>query len=172
MRTKKVVVVPYDPSWSENFLILRKELEEALQGRFLAIEHVGSTSVPYLCAKPILDVDVVIGNEPEDFIATRDALARIGYIHRGNLDIEGREAFAYTGKEHLQAHHLYVCPENSKELHRHLTFRDHLRLCAEDRERYAEIKREAAALFPEDIDSYIEYKGQVILEIYKKLGLA
>ena len=172
MRTKKVVVVPYDPQWPENFLTVRRELEEALQGRFLAIEHVGSTSVPGLCTKPILDIDIVIGNEPEDFIFVRDALARIGYTHEGNLGIEGREAFAYTGKEHLQTHHLYVCPENSKELHRHLTFRDHLRLCAEDRERYGRVKTEAAALFPQDIDSYIEHKGQVISELYRKLGLA
>ena len=74
MRTKKVVVVPYDPQWPENFLTVRRELEEALQGRFLAIEHVGSTSVPGLCAKPILDIDIVIGNKPEDFAKVTDMI--------------------------------------------------------------------------------------------------
>lgn len=94
------------------------------------------------------------------------ALKSIGYIHEGNLGISGREAFAYEGKEHLQQHHLYVCPEDSLELKRHMAFRDYLRLHPEAVNEYSKVKVEAAKLYPEDIDKYIEHKASVIEKIY------
>ncbi len=96
----------------------------------------------------------------------------IGYIHEGNLGIPGREAFAYDGKEHLQKHHLYVCPEDSLELKRHLAFRDYLRAHPEAVNEYSKVKVEAAKLYPEDIDKYIEYKAPVINTSVKPLALA
>lgn len=98
-------------------------------------------------------------------------LAAIGYAHEGNLGIEGREAFAYSGKEHLQVHHLYVCPENSPELKRHLAFRDYLRSHPEAILSYGEVKEKAAKLFSKDIDKYIAYKSSIIEEIYKELEI-
>ena len=98
------------------------------------------------------------------------ALETIGYTHEGNLGIEGREAFAYEGKEHLQTHHLYVCPEDSAELKRHLAFRDYLRSHPDDKEKYGNIKLEAATLYPDDIDKYIEHKSPVIEKIYAAIN--
>ena len=97
------------------------------------------------------------------------ALNSIGYIHEGDLGIPGREAFAYEGKEHLQQHHLYVCHEESLELKRHLAFRDYLRVHQEAVDEYGKIKMEAASLYPEDIDKYIEYKAPVIEKIYSDM---
>jgi GrpB-like predicted nucleotidyltransferase (UPF0157 family) len=68
-------------------------------------------------------------------------------------------------------HHLYVCPRDSKEVKRHITLRNYLRTHKEDRERYSEIKLQAAKKYPTDIDSYVETKGACITEIYKKCGL-
>ena len=117
-----------------------------------------------MAAKPIIDIDVVVTKERiNDAIL---ALKNIGYIHEGNLGIPGREAFAYEGKEHLQKHHLYVCPEESLELKRHLAFRDYLRLHPEAVNEYSKVKVEAAKLYPEDIDQYIDYKAAVIEKIY------
>ncbi|MBO4697642.1 MAG: GrpB family protein [Lachnospiraceae bacterium] len=167
---KHVVVEPYNEVWKKDFADIKAELEPALGGLALRIEHVGSTSVPGLSAKPIIDIDVVI----EDYSklnAAVEALARIGYQHEGDQGIPGREAFKYDGKEHLRKHHLYVCPADSAELHRHVTFRDYLRSHPETVRGYSRIKEEGAALYPYDIDRYIEHKSPFIESVYKEIGL-
>ena len=93
-------------------------------------------------------------------------LSAIGYTHEGDLGIKDREAFKYTGKPHLMTHHLYVCPRDSEELRRHITFRNFLRSNAEAVKKYSSVKERAAALFPNDIDKYIEYKSPCIEEMY------
>ena len=94
-----------------------------------------------------------------------------GYFHEGNLGIAGREAFCYTGKDHLMKHHLYVCPRNSEELHRHLTFRNFLRSNPEAARKYGQVKETAARLFPDNIEKYMEYKSPCIEELYRMCGL-
>lgn len=170
MRTKDVVVLSYQESWKDDFEQISKELQEAAGKLVLRIEHVGSTSVQGLSAKPIIDIDLVIAIDT-DLSEVIQKLAVIGYVHEGNLGIEGREAFAYSGKEHLQVHHLYVCPENSPELKRHLAFRDYLRSHPKAVLAYGKVKEEAAKLFPKDIDKYIAYKSSIIEEIYKELEI-
>ena len=169
MRTKKVRVLPYDVEWKDYFEAIKMELVEALGEIPISIEHVGSTSVEGLAAKPIIDIDVVV--KPEDVSKAIELLEGHGYIYEGDLGIEGREAFAYEGKIHLQEHHLYVCPSDSKELARHIAFRDYLRSHPEAVEKYSKVKLEAAKLYPESIEKYIEYKSPVIEEIYKEIGL-
>ena len=100
-----------------------------------------------------------------------DALAKIGYRHEGDLGIPEREAFCYTNKPHLPLHHLYVCPQASEELRRHIVFRNFLRDNPEAAAQYGRIKEDAARLFPEDIDQYIAYKSPYIEAIYRKCGL-
>ena len=170
MTTKNIVVVPYDEKWKLCFEEIAKEVSAALGELALSIEHVGSTSVEGLAAKPIIDIDVVIEDESK-LQAVIDALAKIGYQHEGDLGIPGREAFGYEGKTHLMEHHLYVCPKNSPELKRHLSFRDYLRSHPEAVLEYSNIKKEAAHLFPHDIDGYINHKGTLIEKIYKEMGL-
>ena len=95
----------------------------------------------------------------------------IGYTHEGNLGIKDREAFKYLDKPHLQKHHLYVCPQQSKELYRHITFRDFLRSNPEAVKKYGSTKERAAQLYPDNIDKYIEYKSPCIEELYETCGL-
>ena len=166
---KRVIVKPYDESWKQAFEDIKSELDEALGDLALRIEHVGSTSVEGLSAKPIIDIDVVIENESKlEQVIT--ALGKIGYCHEGDLGIPGREAFKYDGKEHLMRHHLYVCAKDSTELNRHISFRDYLRSHPDAVKEYSRIKEEGAALYPEDIDKYIEYKTPFIQEIYNKIN--
>ena len=169
MTTRNIIVLPYDEKWQQDFLDIKSELAAALGTLALSIEHVGSTSVPGLTAKPIIDIDVVV--RKADLESAIKALATIGYEHEGNGGIEGREMFKYTGKEHLMDHHLYVCPEDSRELKRHVLFRDYLLSHPDAVQAYSQIKKEAAELYPHDIDSYINHKGTVIEKIYKELGL-
>ncbi|MBE6895681.1 MAG: GrpB family protein [Ruminococcaceae bacterium] len=170
MKTAKVTVVPYDPAWRSDFEKIKKELESALCGLIVGIEHVGSTSVEGLSAKPCIDIDIIIENYSV-FDNVVEKLNEIGYIHEGDLGIKGREAFKYSDKPYLQNHHLYVCPKNSEELHRHLVFRDFLRSNPDAVKKYGSVKQTAAQLFPDDIDKYIQYKSPCIEELYGACGL-
>ena len=167
---RRVAVLPYDGSWERDFTLIRDEVLAALGPLAVRIEHVGSTSVSGLSAKPVIDIDAVIPDS--SFLAEAvAALAKAGYRHEGDLGIRGREAFDYEGKEHLRKHHLYVCPQDSPELRRHTAFRDYLRTHPEAVKEYSRIKEEGALLFPDDIDGYIAYKAPFIERIYKELGL-
>jgi GrpB-like predicted nucleotidyltransferase (UPF0157 family) len=170
MRTERVIVVPYDFKWNDEFKKIKIYLEKALDNSIVAIEHVGSTSVEGLYAKAILDIDVIIENY-DKFEDVKFRLKNLGYYHEGDLGIKDREAFAYSEKHEFMTHHLYVCPRDSKEVKRHITFRNYLRTHKEDRESYSEIKLQAAKKYPTDIDSYVETKDPFITEIYKKCGL-
>ena len=170
MITKHVVVLPYDEQWKQDFLMIKKELASVLGQLAMRIEHVGSTSVEGLSAKPIIDIDVVI----KDYTVLEEvitALGAIGYRHEGDLGIAGREAFKYDGKDHLRKHHLYVCPEDSPELKRHIAFRDYLRTHPAAVREYSNIKVEGARKYPYDIDKYIEHKSPFIERIYKEIGV-
>ncbi len=170
MHTKRVIVQAWDAAWEQDFSDIKAELADALVELALGIEHVGSTSVPGMAAKPVIDIDVVIkdGSLLEETICR---LGRIGYQHEGDLGIAGREAFRYEGKEHLKKHHLYVCPQDSPELKRHIAFRDYLRANPEAAEEYSRIKTEGAELYPYDIEKYIEHKAPFIERIYRELGI-
>ena len=170
MRTRKVVVLPYDVAWQSDFVKIKGEIEATLGDLMLGIEHVGSTSVEGMSAKPCIDIDVVI-RDYSVFDAVVQKLNAIGYIHEGGLGIKDREAFKYADKPHLMTHHLYVCPRDSEELHRHIVFRDFLRKNPEAVKKYSRVKETAAQLFPDSIDQYIEYKSPCIEELYRECGL-
>ena len=170
MKTKRVVVETYNSRWSEDFDKIREEILQSLGDLALKIHHVGSTSVPGLAAKPIIDIDVEIASY-DVFPLVRERLSNAGYTHEGNLGISGREAFCYENKRHLRKHHLYVCPSDSEELHRHITFRDYLRSHPEAAAQYTSVKLAAADKFPQDIDAYMRYKSDCIAELYQACGL-
>ncbi|HDX9578710.1 TPA: GrpB family protein [Bacillus pseudomycoides] len=141
----------YNPKWESEFRKLRAAIETAMDQFILSIEHVGSTSVKGLGAKPILDIDVVI----EDYSILPNVikgLEKIGYFHQKNWSFEGREAFGrkdtlvpWDGKSTIwMEHHLYVCNKNSKELARHLAFRDYLRNHPEAVIEYGQLKKDLA----------------------------
>ena len=164
---KRVIVVPYDEQWKKDFDTIKQYLLTALKDTIIGIKHIGSTSVDGLYAKPIIDIDVVI-KDYSVFDTVVEKLATLGYIHEGNLGIKDREAFDYKADVDLPKHHLYVCPEFSAELRRHIAFRDYLRNNPEAVLKYSKVKEEGARLFPDSIDDYIAYKSPCIEEIYKK----
>ena len=170
MKTAKVIVMPYDHNWPAAFEAIQAELLEAVSDLIEGIEHVGSTAVKGLSAKPCIDIDLVIRDHSMlDAVITK--LATIGYIHQGDLGIPDREAFDYTNKPHLYKHHLYVCSRDSAELHRHVTFRDFLRSNPEAVRQYSAAKEAAAQQFPDDIDQYIACKTPCIEALYRQCGL-
>lgn len=164
-----VRVVDYDPDWPVVFSRLASVLQQHLGQIVQGIEHVGSTSVPGLAAKPIIDLDIVIATET-DLPQVCTLLAGLGYQHQGNLGIEGREAFKREDKTvprtaqgtEWMTHHLYVCPADSRELARHLVFRDYLRTHPDVRDAYSELKQRLAEQYTYDRDGYTEAKTEFI----------
>lgn len=170
MRTVNVIVLPYDRKWKSAFEEIKKEIESVIGDLIVGIEHIGSTSVEGMSAKPCIDIDVII-EDYSVFSAVIDRLKTIGYVHEGDLGITDREAFKYSDKPHLQTHHLYVCPKYSEELYRHITFRDYLRNNSEAVQKYSFVKETAAKQFPYNIEKYIECKSPCIEELYRQCGL-
>ncbi|MFN0096331.1 MAG: GrpB family protein [Dehalococcoidia bacterium] len=165
-----IEVVTYDPAWPGWFEAIRNRVAPALEGAALAIEHVGSTSVPGLAAKPIIDIDVVVRDDDGAVAAAVAALATLGYVHRGDLGIPGREAFfAPAG---TLAHHLYVCREGHASLRNHLVLRDYLRGHPKAAAAYGALKRRLAAAHRDDVESYIAGKAPFILGVLAASGFA
>lgn len=161
---KRITVVEYDPTWPATFEALATPVAAALGSLALRIEHVGSTAVPGLCAKPIIDMSVVVARAAH----VADAIARLaslGYVHRGDLGVEGREAF--RAPPGLPPHHLYLCPDGSLGLRNHVAVRDALRTDPVLTRAYGRLKRELAARFPRDIDRYIEGKTTFLLDLLR-----
>ena len=169
MRTRNVVVEKWNPKWKEEFEKIVESLGKEIIQNVIKIEHVGSTSVEGMSAKPIIDLDIVIENDK--FLILKKLLEDKGYVHEGDLGIRDREAFSYININDLMTHHLYVCPKDSEELFKHITFRNYLRQHSELVDEYSKVKEKAAVLFPDNIDKYIEYKSGVIEKIYNQCGL-
>jgi GrpB-like predicted nucleotidyltransferase (UPF0157 family) len=161
-RAEPVIVVPYDPRWLQTFEDVRARIAPLLGDLAVGIEHVGSTAVPGLDAKPIVDIDVVVRRE-DDLAEAIRLLETIGYRHLGDLGIAGREAFrAAPGPER---HHLYLCAAGSAPLRAHLTLRDALRNDPELAAAYGALKRKLAERYRDDSDSYVEGKTPFITSV-------
>lgn len=104
-----VQVVDYDKEWPKQFTAIKKMLIKELADSVVSIEHVGSTSVPSLAGKPILDIDIVISSMEEFPDIKKQLTNRLDYIHVGNQGVEGREVFERSYKDEFMAYHLYVC---------------------------------------------------------------
>jgi GrpB-like predicted nucleotidyltransferase (UPF0157 family) len=158
---------PHDIRWSREFADLRAVYAEALGPLALRIEHVGSTAVPDLLAKPILDIDIVIPGY-ETFPQVVAKLEQLGYFHNGDQGIPEREAFKLKDEfapyvsppRKWMTHHLYVCPEHGRELRCHLAFRDALRDSARLRREYEELKLSIAGRSSGDRETYARIKDQ------------
>jgi GrpB-like predicted nucleotidyltransferase (UPF0157 family) len=159
------VVAEYDPRWPEAFQRLRDRVDSALTGVAHVTEHVGSTAVPGLAAKPIIDVDVVVPDETVVEPAI-EALAAAGWRHQGDLGITGREAFLPPAD--AAYHHLYVVVAGSQPHRDHIDFRDFLRANAGRAARYAELKRHLAVLLQTDRGAYVDGKAEMIAEVLRQ----
>ena len=155
----EIIVEEYDPQWPQEFEKLRARIEATLGPLAAAIEHIGSTAVPGLAAKPIIDIDVLLRPDA-DFAQAVSALSLAGYEHRGDLEVRGREAFRAPVDSY--PHHLYVCLAEAGEYLRHVEFRDYLRRQPEDAEAYVTLKRELAREFAADREGYTQAKSEFV----------
>jgi len=162
-----VEVVPYSADWAHQFGLVAVALRHALRDVPSArIEHVGSTSVPGLAAKPILDIDVIV--EPAHLRSAVAALEAIGYTHRGDLGVTGREAF--HAPDQGPPRNVYVCEAGTLNVRNHLAVRDVLRRRDDLRDEYAAVKLSLATEPEMNIETYIARKSQVLQRGARRVG--
>ena len=161
-------VVPYDTSWPAQFNLIHVALADALRHvPIIAIEHVGSTSVPGLPAKPVIDVDVVVRRE--HLAPAIEALVTAGYRHEGDLGIRDRHAM--RAPDRAPERNVYVAVEGSLALRNHLAVRDVLRADAARRDEYGRLKLDLAQRHAEDMDAYVAAKTELLGAILARGGL-
>jgi GrpB-like predicted nucleotidyltransferase (UPF0157 family) len=161
MSTRRIVVVPYDPRWADLFERERAAIVQACGCHVSAVHHIGSTAVPGLASKPIIDILAVL-REPEDGVLCIASLARLGYGFRGANGIDGRHYFT---KGNPRSHHLHMYPSDHPEVGRHLRFRDYLRSDPDQAAAYADLKLRLAARFADDPQAYAAAKDEVCARI-------
>jgi GrpB-like predicted nucleotidyltransferase (UPF0157 family) len=150
-RQGTVRLAAYSPTWAEEFLLERSRIVSALGDRLLGIEHVGSTAIPGICAKPIIDVACgVVSLEAVDALVA--PMAGIGYDFPGDVGIVGERIFG-RGAE-IRTHLVHVVRYGGTEWRNYLSFRDALRADPELAHQYDELKSSLAAKYPEDRASY------------------
>lgn len=161
-----VEVVDYDPSWPDQFAELAARVQAAFaDGPLIAVEHIGSTSVVGLAAKPIIDLNVIVPAR-ENISEAIIRLASLGYVHEGDKGISGREAFRWPSG--TARHHLYVCARDNAEHRRQVAFRDYLRAHPDEAQRYEALKRDLTARFRDDRTAYSEGKTEFVEAVLAK----
>lgn len=164
-----VQVIPFNPKWREWFKEISNQIWPQISDIALDIVHVGSTSIEGMGAKPIIDMDVVVSDMSDlDEIVSR--LSRIGYIHQGDLGIEGREAFDLDYK-HKHAHNLYMVTVGSTAYRNHMLLKRHLTENPEDFRRYNDLKM-GLAKSSESVERYWRSKTELILEFLEAEGMS
>lgn len=160
------LVEKYNPKWPAWFEEIKTYLGEKVSKASRRIEHVGSTSIPGMTAKPIIDIIVVI--EPGTFPQMKKILKGLGYYHRGDVGQPGREVFRLNDESILPIHHLYVCAEGQIDLVQETAFRDYMRKHKNERERLGQHKLELCEKFNNDRQLYMDGKDAMVKEITKK----
>ncbi|MBY0096474.1 GrpB family protein [Mesobacillus maritimus] len=164
MIKRKVEVVPYSSVWENLFTREQVLLKELFGKNEVGIYHIGSTSVPGLSAKPIIDVLIEVETLELIDLITKD-IERAGYEAKGENGIAGRRFFQKSNKNGVRLYHVHAFKKGNPEINRHLVFRDYLRIHPEKAAKYAEVKQQAAARNPYDIETYMIEKEPIIKEL-------
>ena len=161
---KRVVVVPHDPSWKDRFAVESRVIEAVFGNQTKGIHHIGSTSVPGIFAKPIVDILLEVSDLYE-VDGYNDAMEALGYECMGEHGIEGRRYFRKNNAKGERIYHIHAFSVGSLEAMRHLAFRDYLRAHAEVAQAYGELKVRLAREHPTDMGAYMDGKDPFIKRV-------
>jgi GrpB-like predicted nucleotidyltransferase (UPF0157 family) len=164
---RKVDVVFHNPQWREAFAKESQELWQTLGDNVVAIHHIGSTAIPGIYAKPIIDLLIEVKAIAKVDECDR-AMEDLGYEVMGEYGISGRRYFRKNDAAGVRTHHVHTFEVNTPEVEKHLIFRDYMTAHQEEAQRYSELKCELARKYPDDIDRYVEGKAEFIQGINEK----
>lgn len=163
---RRVELFPHDPNWARLYQEEAGKLANLLYSEMIAIHHMGSTAIPAIFAKPIIDILVVVKNI-DRIDQYNDQMTTLGYLARGEHGIPGRRYFS-KDSQGTRTHHVHIYQAGNPEIERHLQFRDHLITHPGDAQAYSQLKVELANIFPQDVDKYTEAKTDFIQSINEK----
>lgn len=165
-----VRLVPYNPAWLRLFIVERSRIEAAVgrAGIDLKLEHTGSTSIPGVCAKPVLDI-LAGASDPKTLQRAIDALQSAEYQYRGEQGIPGRHFFR---RGEPRQYHVHLTMTDSDFWRDHLAFRDYLRTHRDTAGAYGTLKQVLAQRYPRDRESYIEGKTEFVKEVLRQVRRA
>ncbi len=168
LRTPRVTVTDYNPVWPEQFQKLCFHLTPLFHTFGGELEHIGSTSVPGLTAKPVIDADYILPS-PSLWPKVKKELETLGFFHRGDGGLPGREMFTESLKLDFR-HNFYVCRANSPHLENHRKLRDFLRTHPTEAAEYGELKQKLARSYPDQVDSYCAGKSELLARFLTRAG--
>lgn len=163
----RVEVVPHDPRWRDAFEAEAEQVAAALGENVLAVHHVGSTAIPDIYAKPVVDLLVEV-RDISEVDGRSPSMESLGYEVMGEYGIPGRRYFRKETREGLRTHHVHAFEAGSVEAERHLAFRDYMIAHPEDAQKYSELKRKLAEQHPHSIDAYMDGKDGFIKEMDRR----
>lgn len=164
------MVLPHDARWHEAFDAEARSIATALGENVVAIHHIGSTAIPNIYAKPVIDmlVEVRLISHVEN---QSPAMESLGYEVMGEFGIPGRRYFRKDNEHGVRTHQIHAFESRSPELDRHLSFRDYMIAHPEDAQSYSDLKRKLADEYSQNMDGYIDGKDEFIKEIDRKAAL-
>jgi len=165
---RKVEVVPYNHQWPQMFEDEASKIKTIMNEIMVEIDHIGSTSIPGMSAKPVIDILVEV-NAIEKVDLYNHEMMELGYDPKGENGIPNRRYFSKGGDN--RTHHVHIFQSGNPEIARHLQFRDYLTAHLEDANSYSELKQSLAKQYPADIEQYILGKDKLVKELDEKAKL-
>ena len=163
----RIYMVPHDPNWRHEFENEAEQVTAALGGNVVTVHHIGSTAIPNIYAKPVLDILLVV-KDHADLDAKQAAMEALGYEARGEGGIPGRRFFRRDNAQGDRTHQIHAFEDGSPQIARHLAFRDYMIAHPDIAQEYSELKRTLAAQHPNDIEAYMDGKDAFIQEIDRR----
>lgn len=163
----KIYMVPHDPQWRDLFEHEAEQVTAALGSNVAAVHHIGSTAIPTIYAKPVIDLLLVV----QDLAALDEKQSRmetLGYVAMGEFGIPARRYFRRDNPSGDRTHQVHAFEDGSPQIKRHLTFRDYMIDHSDAAQEYSDLKRQLAAKYPDDIESYMDGKDAFIQEIDRR----
>lgn len=164
---RQVEVVPHDPRWRDAFEAEARQVAAALGETVVAIHHIGSTSIPDIYAKPVVDLLVEV-RDVNEVDGRGSALESLGYEVLGEYGIPGRRYFRKDNPAGIRTHNIHAFEAGSAEVERHLAFRDYMLAHPADAQRYSELKRSLAEEHPQSFEDYMDGKDGFIKEMDRR----
>jgi GrpB-like predicted nucleotidyltransferase (UPF0157 family) len=164
----KVEVLPHNPGWRDEFERESKQVALALGENAIAIHHIGSTAIPNIYAKPVIDLLVEV-NDITQVDNCAAAMEALGYESMGEFGIPSRRYFRKDNESGVRTHHVHIFEGGSSQVERHLAFRDYMIAHPKAAQQYSDLKRELVkTLDLSDIEGYMDGKDEFIKVMEKR----